>query len=437
MALGILVVLGIGAGFVVTLAMSSEQSSAYDKRRQAALGLAESGLADAISRLINATDPSAAGALSPGSTALNGGTASYSGSLSGTTWTLTGTGSLAGAQPGAGAVARQVSQQFSVSVAGTPWEWATFVDQPSTCLTIRNNALVTTALYVNGNLCLSNNATYTASKLYVGGTLTNSGSVGSAGAPITSATIVGGCTGGSPNPHPCTAADRVYASTISQTPSTLSRPGVDLADAYSRAQPGPLAPCTVGTMPGGFDTDTTRNRSRPLFDLTPSFSYDCRSVDGTGTTIGQLTWNHVTSTLTAAGLVYFDGDISSSGGAIYTGRASIYASGTITFSIGSSFCGISGCSSSWDTTSNLILFVAGSSTDQYGFTLSNNAVVQAAVYAVNDVWVDNNAEQWGPVVARSIYIDNNASQSKPLVRIPPGSPGMSEFVRPITGTWRG
>src|SRR4029453_6385667 len=98
----------------------------------------------------------------------------------------------------------------------------------------------------------------TGSKLYVGGTLTNNGSVGTLASPIASATIVGGCTGGSPNPHPCTASDKVYATTISQTPQEISKPAADLANAYSTATPGPLHGCTTGTMPGGFDPDTTR-----------------------------------------------------------------------------------------------------------------------------------------------------------------------------------
>ena len=436
MALGMMMVFAIALATVLTLSLSSQTASNQQVANQKAFDLAEAGLNEAISMLINSTDPSVSTAVVPLTTSLNGGTTSYSGTLAGTTWTLTGTGRVTNPASGGGSLARTVSQQLTVSVIGTPWEWATFVDQPSSCLTIRNNAIVATALYVGGNLCLSNNASYTAAKLYVGGTLTNSGSVGSSGTPITSATIVGGCTGGAPNPHPCTAADRVYASTISQTPSTLSKPTVDLADAYTKAKPGPLNSCTAGSMPGGFDTDTTRNRSRPLFDLTPSTSYDCRYLDGSGNTIGQLTWNSGTSTLTAAGVLYFDGDISSSGGAIYTGRASIYASGKITFSNNATLCGISGCTSSWDSSNNLILFVAGSSTDQYGFTLSNGANVQAAVYAVTDVYVDNNAAQWGPVVARAIYIDNNAAQSKPLVRLPPGAPGLADIVRPVSGSWR-
>ncbi len=94
------------------------------------------------------------------------------------------------------------------------------------------------------------------------------GGIGTSGSPLTTATIVGGCTGGNPDPHPCSSTDNVYATTISQTTAPLTKPTVDLANAYATAQPGPLNNCTTGSMPGGFDNDTTMNRSayrsRPL-----------------------------------------------------------------------------------------------------------------------------------------------------------------------------
>jgi hypothetical protein len=193
----------------------------------------------------------------------------------------------------------------------------------------------------------------------------------------------------------------------------------------------------VGTLPGGFDTDTTRNRSRTTFDLTPATSYDCRYVDTYGNTTGQLTWNATAKTLAVAGVLYFDGDITSSTNATYTGRATLYASGKIFFPNGRLLCGVSGCTSSWDTTNNLILLVAGSTTDANGFYASNNSSIQAAVYANTAAYIDNNASQWGPVIAQSIYIDQNASQSLPLTRLPPGAPGIAEVIRTIPGTWRG
>jgi hypothetical protein len=436
LAIGMMLILSISLGTVVVLSTSSESAAKRVNADDKALDAADAALNEAVSVLKNSTDPSVPTALGSGTGSLNGGTYAYTSSLSGLTWTITANGAVPSPIAGAGLVQRTVTGQYIVTLAGTPWEYA-FADQPSGCMTIRNNATFVTPLYIKGDLCLSNNATYTGTKLYVGGTLTNSGSVGSAGTPISTATIVGGCTGGAPNPHACTNADSVYATTINQTPNALTKPTVDLAGMYAAAKPGPLNGCTTGSVPGGFDNDTTRNRSRAQFDLTPNSNYTCRYVDGFGTTVGELTWNKGTSTLTVAGIIYFDGDLYTSGNATYVGRATIYASGKITFANNATMCGISGCTSSWDTSNNVLMLVAGSSTDANGFMLSNGAQFQGAVYAVNDAYIDNNASQWGPVVVRSIYVDNNATQNKALVRLPPGAPGVDLTVQPAPAGWRG
>jgi len=433
--IGMMMVFGIAIATVMTLTLSNQRDTIRTNDAAKAYNLAETGLNTALSVLVQSVDPSDPSVITgTTTTAIDNGTASYAGSLSGTTWTLTGTGSIPNPDPAGGAIVRRVSQQVTVAVTGTAWGWSTFIASPSGCVNVNNNATINTTMYVAGNLCLSNGSKYTASDLYVSGTLTNSGTVGTVGTPINSATVVGGCTGGAV--HACTSGDSVYASTVSQTPQSLTKPTVNLANAYATAQPGPLNACTTGSVPGGFDTDATRNRSRSQFDLTPGSSYDCRYVNGSGTTVGQLTWNAGTSTLTAQGVIYFDGDIVSSGAATYTGRATIYSSGTVTFNNNASLCGIAGCTSSWDTNNNLIMFVAGSSTDTYGYTLSNNTNVQAAAYAVTDALVSNNATQWGPLVARDATISNNATQSLPITRLPPGAPDISSVVRPISGTWR-
>ena len=435
-ALGLVMILSISLVTVVLLSTSSEGSSARVNADQKAMAVAEAGANEAASILANSTDPSVSSALGSGSGNLDGGSFAYTGSLSGLTWTVTSAGNVASPLAGGGLVSRTVTAQYAITPVGTPWEYA-FADQPSGCMTIRNNALFTTPLYVKGDLCMSPNSSYTAPKLYVGGKLTNSGSVGSAATPISIATIVGGCTGGVPDPHACTGADNVYASTISQTPNVLPKPPANLAANYAAAKPGPLNNCTSGSVPGGFDTNTTLDRSRSQFDLTPNANYSCQFVDGSGATIGQIAWNTGTSTLTASGIIFFDGDLYTSGDATYAGRATIYSSGKVTFANNATLCGVSGCTSSWDTSNNVLMLVAGSSTDTNGVLLSNNSVFQGALYAVNNVFIDNNAAQWGPVVARSIYVDNNADQYKALVRLPPGAPGIDMTVQAVAAGWRG
>ena len=438
-ALGAMMIVSMILVVTLELTASGERASNYASANQRAFSLAESGLNKAASVLAGSPDPSVIAALpTTPPEAENNGTTEYSASLSGLTWTITATGTTPNPIAGGSPIRRTVSAQYLITTTGTPWEWA-YVDQPTGCMTIRNEAFFATPLYVNGDLCIGNNALYGASKLYVAGRLSTgtTGSVGTSASRIQTATIVGGCTGGVPNPHPCTSADRVWADVISQTPNPLSKPVVNLDRWYAESKPGPLNNCTLGSVPGGFDTNTTRNRSRPLFDLTPSTGYDCRYIDAAGNTVGQLTWYPSSGQLTVAGTVYFDGDIRASRSAVYAGRATLYASGTVTFPNNVWLCAASGCANSWDSSNNVLMLVAGSSTDTNGVYFSNNTKFQGAVYAVNNVYIDNNAAQWGPVVARSLYVDNNADQYQALIRLPPGAPGTELTVQPVAGSWRG
>ena len=452
MALGIMMVLGISVAAIMAFTQSSGRSSARMNADQRAFSAAEAGVKTAIATLSGATDPSEPTALpstpTPGS--IDGANWSYTASPSGLTWTITGTGTVPSPIAGGAPVTRTVTEQVVISLAQTPWEYA-FAAAPTACMTIRNNAVFKTPLYVNGNLCLSNNAMYRAPKIYVSGTLTNGGTVGPPPPPppgetlLERATLVGGCTGGVPNPHPCTAADRVYAQTITQTPAPLEKPPVDLNNAYLTAKPGPKANCNSGTgVPGGFDlpgdTSMTPNRNRALFDLTPNTSYTCQYRDASNNVVGELSWLAGSpGTLTVKGIVFFDGDIRHVGNAVYQGRGTIYASGRITMSINATLCGIAGCSSSWDAYNNVLLFISGAglASDTWGITMSNNSVFQGALYAVKGIYIDNNARQWGPMIADTIYVDNNADQYKALVRLPEGAPGIEQTVQPVVGGWRG
>ena len=442
MALGIMLVLSIALVAVIAFANSNQQAANYSKAGDKALSLAEAGVSRAANVLENSVDPSVAGALSSGSDPLEGGTSSYSGSLSGLTWTVTGTGTVANPAAGGASLTRTVSAQYQISVAGTVWDW-TYADATAGCLTIANNATFSAPLFTRGSLCMSNGSYYNASKLHVGGTVTPAvnSSIGTAALPITSANLVGGCTGGSPNPHPCGAADNVYASSITQTPSGLTKPPVELQRWYDEARPGPKNSCTSGSVPGDFDNEPvatrTLNRSRPAFELTPSSGYTCRFVSG-ATTIGELTWTPGSpGSLTIAGTIFFDGDIDVTRNAVYSGRATIYSSGKVTLTNGTRLCGIAACDATWNTAANTLLFVAGSATDQYGFTLSNNAIYQGAAYVVNDYLLRNNAANWGPVVARQISVENNATQIQSLITLPPGAPGIEKTVHSVPGSWRG
>jgi Tfp pilus assembly protein PilX len=416
---------------------SNTKSTSRHRADQQAYALAEAGLNNAVSRLSAVSDPTNPSAVPSTTETLATGTATYSGLLTQNAvhcvawwptpcvWTLTATGSVRNPVGGASTpVTRQVSQQVKIVYTrqtSSMWNYL-YSDATTGCMNVNNNATISSPLYVRGNLCMANNSRVTGSPLQVEGTLTvgNGGSVGTSTTPIAVAKLKGGCTGGSPNPHPCTSADRVYASSITTTPDGLRKPPVDFATWYQEASPGPNHNCTSGSLPAGtaFDNGGGLNRSNPAFNLTPSTAYSC------STSSGQISWTPGNpGTLTVSGVIFFDGDIQLpiSTYAVYTGQATIYAYGRILFNNNAWLCGIAGCTSSWNTTQNVLMLVSGA-TSGYGLDLTNNTVYQGAAYIVADYHLNNNATNWGPVVANQIYIDNNAGQTVPLQGWPAGSP---------------
>jgi len=438
MAVCIMSVLMATGATLVFYANSNARHAEYSTENARALNLAEAGVSYARSILWSAADPTQANAVPSGSLTLEGGTVTYSGTYDVATsvWTLTGTGTHTNPTGGGSLVSRSASSDVVVitgSASADPvWSY-NYSDALSGCLTIANNASFSAPLYVRGNLCVSNNAYFTGSSLHVGGTLTvgNNGSVGYSATPVPAVNVTGGCTGGSPDPHACVSGptDKVYDGNgvVTQNPTTLTKPAVDLTYWYQNASPGPLNACTFGTgVPGGFDSGTggttvppNPNRSRPSFTLTPASAYSCQ------TATGQLSWTPGNpGTLDIDGTIFFDGDIvvPNNANVVYQGRATIYASGTVLLSNNARLCGISGCTASWNTDTNYLVFVVGAPTGTT-FTIRDNAVYQGGAYVVANYLLWNNAANWGPVVAGQLDIANNSGSFIPLTSLPPGAPG--------------
>jgi hypothetical protein len=435
------VLMSMGATLVY-YANSSARHAEYSTEDARALNIAEAGMNYARSILWNASDPTQSTAVPAGSLTLEGGTAAYSGTYDSATqvWTLTGTGTYASPIGGSTPITRSVSTDVAV-VAGSgsadPAWFYNYSDATTGCMTIKNNATFNAPLYVRGNLCVPNNSHVTGTSLHVGGRLTvgNLGSVGYPVAPVATVNVVGGCTGGSPNPHACVSgiSDRVYDAdgVVTQTPGTLTKPAVDLAYWYQNASPGPLHNCTTGSISGGFDSGTggtavppNPNRSHPSFTLTPSTAYSCQ------TATGRLSWTPGSpGTLVVDGTIFFDGDITlpNNANAVYQGFGTLYASGTIMFNNNAKLCGISGCTASWDTDTNYLVIVAGAPTGT-GLTIVNNAVFQGAAYVVSNYDLNNNGAMWGPVIAGQLDLGNNAGAWIPLSALPPGAPGYTAGV---------
>ena len=460
--------LGADAGFALPLALAVlasvstlttatiavSTSNHGSARRSAAdvtaFALAEAGLNNAYATLFNSGAPTMSNAVPQRTLALDGGTATYFGTLSGSTWTLTGIGRVENPTgPGAADVVRTVTGRAALGAArrGTAnnavWNYV-YVDDPTATTTLGNSVNVNIPFYVRGNLVLTNTAQVTSYALQVGGTLEfrNYATVGTAETPIHEAHVGGGCRIGASGPFvtPCGPGERVHATISDATPTTFTKPPVDLAGWYYNAEPGPRHPCTTGSFPGGFDNDSLPNNSRAAVNLTPSTAYDCRVHDASGALVGQLTWvpgsGSGPGSLTMAGTIFFDGPVEfrQYNSAVYHGRATIYAAGDITFANQSSLCGDPECDADWDPQANLLAFVSGEDV-----RVGQQSHFQGAIYAVGDYSEDNNSTFWGPIIANRISLSNSTvNHYVPIGTLMPGMPASYEDVVTITaepGSW--
>lgn len=450
--IGISLVLGIAGTTSMVYTVINQGSSARSKADRHALSLAEAGLAYAYSTLHNASDPTQPGAVPLRSEVLEGGTITWSGTLDVQTdvWTLVGTGRVPSGVRSEDVIrtvrGRVLLGTGSVGSANNAiWNYV-YAEAPTSCTTLQNSVNINVPFYVKGNLCLENSSQVSGPNtvLQVGGTVTinNSAHVGESGAKISEARIGGGCRIGSgPLQSPCSSNEMVFANTVHTTTTSLEKPPIDLAGWYQNAKPGPKQGCSTGSFPGGFDNDTTMNRSLPAVNLTPAVSYDCTVVDGQGAIIGRISWKPTTKELTIVGTIFFDGNIvfQTAAEAYYSGRATIYSSGKITMNQSARVCGSPGCNAEWQPTVNLLAFVAGSSTDEIGFQIRNSGIFQGAIYAVNDYSEENSATVWGPVIARQLYFQNSTTNHYvPLGTLLPGMPSTMEEVVTLqneVGSW--
>ena len=198
-ALGVMVILSALSAGIFTYVTMNQGATRRVQADQRAYGLAETGLSYAFSTLENAADPYSAGSVPSTTVTLPTGTVTYVGALSGSTWTLTGTGTARNPSgPNAANVVRTVSAQAQVTTSTVPdmrpWNYL-FVDQPSGCITMGNSVSMDVALYVRGDLCINNNAQIDSPAVHLLGNLyvDNSAQIGSAGSPIGEFAATGAC----------------------------------------------------------------------------------------------------------------------------------------------------------------------------------------------------------------------------------------------------
>jgi len=452
--IGVSLVLGISGTTSMIYSTENSRGAASSKADERAFSLAEAGLNYAYATLYNAPDPTMPGAVPQRSEPAEDGTITWWGTLETQTnvWTLAGRGTVPNPAGGAAAT-RTVRARARVtrSSRGTAnnavWNYI-YAEAPTSCTTLSNTVNVNVPFYVKGNLCLRNSAQVSGTNtvLRVGGTLTleNSATAGTALSMLAEIHLGGGCRlGAGPITLNCGPAQSVFGTVVDNTPTNLVKPPVDLDYWYANAKPGPSQACTSGSFPGGFDNDGTLNRSlTQAVNLTPASAYDCQVLDAQGNLVGRLSWMPGSpGLLTIAGTIFFDGNIllENSVNAVYAGRATIYAAGTITMTNSVYLCGVAGCDSSWQPDLNLLALVAGSSTDQVGFSVSNYTTFQGAIYVVNDYSESNNTNIWGPIIARQVSFANSTTNHYvPLGTLLGGMPQSSEEAVSISnepGSW--
>ena len=147
-----------------------------------------------------------------------------------------------------------------------------------------NNTIITSPLYVVGNLCLTGNniavqevAGGQPVDLMIGGKLVLSGAGSEVGVdsahPITSGVVVGGCTTVSvaSSTSSCSPAGFNYWVTTTDTFVPAQAPtatATDIASDYANFDPGPNHACAAGGLPAStFDNDTTQNGTNASFEL--------------------------------------------------------------------------------------------------------------------------------------------------------------------------
>jgi hypothetical protein len=434
-AMGIMMVLAVALVAVIGFTSAGARHSDRSQAENDAFAVAEAGVNVALSILGNAPNPTVSNLLPGATTNIEGGTVTYSGTYAQPFWTITSTGRVANPSGPDGAdIVRTLNQKVTVQplVPGaTAPEWdRLFHNRTDVCLRI-DTVTVPASVTSRGDLCLigTGKITGSRSKVEVGDDVTlasPNASIGASGSSVSRAEVVDTCKYGSQAANtPCSPADRVFANTYTTTPPNLTKPTVDMAYWYQNAKPGPMHPCTSGSFPGGFDNDSTWNRSLPDYgndnedidQVTPtSISYSCK-VEENGELVGEISWNHVTHVLKIHGTIFIDGNVrfDRDGQLVnYQGRAIIYAAGDLEYDevVCAGGDGTRNCwsdMSNWDPEQNMMIILSGgwSEYDQGDDCCPlRPAAFQGVMYARDHCLIHQEFRSSGPIICDEIQIRN-------------------------------
>ena len=368
MAIGVLSVLSITGVTMVSYANSNTRSAAFSQDNGAAYDLAEAGLNEIIAILSKPANNSLTSNLLPLTTALRDRDRHLVGDAQPRHCDLV-RHVHRNDQESDGRRERSVTRTLTAKIPVTAtvaqplnnpsWNYMFATQTGNSCdMTLTSSVQIAAPLYVMGNLCLDSSSWVSGGPLVVMQQLkllTSSNKVGTSGTPVGEVHVGQGCKYMSNAVHnPCKNGaaptnDNVWATTLTNTPVTLSPPVVNWDSWYQNAMPGPSTDCTSTTgarsgTPPTFENQTsgaTRNNSvSGVFNLTPSSSYTCR-VGPANSPIGELSWNASTKTLTTSGTIFIDGSATVNNGLTnnYNGQATLYLSGTFLINGSSQLCG--------------------------------------------------------------------------------------------------
>ncbi len=442
--LGLLTVVGSTAAYYTT---ANTRASSHSSVKQKGFSLAEAGLGEAFGVLFEKTNnPYNPYLLAERTSTYENGTVKWSGVLSqgsNPKWTITSRGTYSNPSVAAGSVTRTTTavvkvdpsytQQLGPNAQAWNFIYSTATGDPDGCDALfENTTEMSSPMYIVGNLCVQNASWISGGPLLVHGQVTlagNDNSVGISGAPINKAHIAVGCKWkNNPLRSPCSSADNVFATEITNTPATYPWPTAEADKWYLNGSPGPYYTClsSSGTPPV-FDNDaaaftdsdavklTKKNRSVPgSFNLTPSTNYNCTTL------AGQIDWDASSKKLTVWGTLYIDGDIKiDTAGALasYDGHGTIYASGSLLIkgswlcaSVKSGICDWA----DWDPNDELLALVALGNGGQSGVASDQSAVIdgshtQLGIYAPSKLSAESGSgspEHQGPIVTGKLVIGN-------------------------------
>jgi Tfp pilus assembly protein PilX len=445
LALAAMCVLAIATTGVIVAGTANENTAWVSTKARSAFAVAQQALAYGEGMVYG----DAAAGIEPPSTAQNlptlpnGATGTYTASTSDDiTWQIVATGTIGG-------VTRTVSIHLAPAETVTNQQyalWNYLYEDSSNLNSLSGGAVVSVPIFARGDFGMSGSNTKVLNNLEVGGNLVTGGNaqIGSAASPISKLEVVGTCAVNGPakpaGTSPCDGSHNLtYAKIVGNTLDTApGLPTVDFAGAYAAQAAATKTGCPANL----FDQDTSMNNNNSAnisSILFGSTDYDCH--------VGsyELKWNHTTHQLLANGIFYFDGTLSSgssAGNIVYSGEASFYFTGGVTWTTGT-LCGIAGCTTSWDTQHNVLFMVADCQNEPNTGCVSissANTVQQWGVYATSNYKLSGNAGNMAPILCNKFFISGGTDYLIPILGFPPGTPAPSTSVSyagtPPTG-WSG